>query len=208
MTDSVPTPQATVTVEATVNGDDRSATVPADTLLSAFLRESLSLTGTHRGCESGKCGACTVLLDGEPVKSCNLLAAQVTERSVTTVEGLTDGTDLHPVQSAFWDTHGLQCGYCTPGFLTSTVALLREEPDPDVETIREWFAGNVCRCTGYTKIVESVQVAAERLREGDGEPATDGGVDPDSGSWAGAGNTDVGVFDATYPVADEEGDGE
>jgi carbon-monoxide dehydrogenase small subunit len=208
MTDSVPTPQATVTVEATVNGDDRSATVPADTLLSAFLREQLSLTGTHRGCESGKCGACTVLLDGEPVKSCNLLAAQVTERSVTTVEGLTSGTDLHPVQSAFWDTHGLQCGYCTPGFLTSTVALLREEPDPDVETIREWFAGNVCRCTGYTKIVESVQVAAERLREGDGEPATDGGVDPDRGSWAGADDTGVGVFDATYPVADEGGDDE
>jgi carbon-monoxide dehydrogenase small subunit len=206
MSDSVPTPRATVTVEATVNGDDRSATVPADTLLSAFLREQLSLTGTHRGCESGKCGACTVLLDGEPVKSCNLLAAQVTERSVTTVEGLTDGTDLHPVQSAFWDTHGLQCGYCTPGFLTSTVALLREDPDPDVETIREWFAGNVCRCTGYTKIVESVQVAAERLREGDGEPATDGGVDPDSGSWAGADSTGVGVFDATYPVADHGGD--
>jgi carbon-monoxide dehydrogenase small subunit len=185
-----PTPQSSLAVTATVNGEERTATVPADELLSSFLRERLSLTGTHRGCESGKCGACTVLLDGEPVKSCTVLAAQAADRSVTTVEGITEGTDLHPIQSAFWDTHGLQCGYCTPGFLTSTLALLAAEPDPDVDTIREWFAGNVCRCTGYTKIVESVQVAADRLDAGEDAsgPLPDGGADP---------------LGASYPVADE-----
>jgi carbon-monoxide dehydrogenase small subunit len=156
-------PTDSVTVEATLNDRDVRTTVPAGTLLSGFLREYEYLTGTNRGCETGKCGACTVLVDGDPVKSCNMLAAQVDGRTVTTVEGLADGEELHPVQQAFWDCHGSQCGYCTPGFVVNSVALLEEEPDPSTAEIREHLKGNVCRCTGYTKIVESVDEAASRM---------------------------------------------
>ena len=156
-----PEPQSTVEVSLTLNDRSVTRTVEAGTLLSTFIRRELYLTGTHRGCETGRCGACTVLLDDEPVKSCNLLAAQVDGRELTTIEGLADGEDLHPVQQAFWDTHGLQCGYCTPGMVLNSVALLEEEPDPSVGEIRDHLTGNICRCTGYTKIVESVKNAAE-----------------------------------------------
>ncbi|MFC6874985.1 MULTISPECIES: (2Fe-2S)-binding protein [Halobellus] len=156
-------PSANVTIETTLNGTEVEQTVPAGTLLSAFLRNHEYLTGTHRGCETAKCGACTVLVDGEPVKSCNLLAAQVDGSSITTVEGLADGEELHPVQQAFWDCHGSQCGYCTPGFVTNAVALLEDNPDPSVDEIQDHLAGNICRCTGYTKIIESVQEAGDRM---------------------------------------------
>lgn len=156
---SEPTDQ--VTVELKLNDKEVTRTVEAGTLLSGFLREGEFLTGVHRGCESTRCGACTVLLNGEPVKSCNMLAAQVDGEELTTVEGLS-GEDggLHPVQESFWDTHGLQCGYCTPGMVLNTVSLLEETEDPSVTEIKERLSGNICRCTGYTKIVESVKNAA------------------------------------------------
>lgn len=156
-------PQEQVPIEVTVNDETYRRTTPANAPLSQFLREELNLTGTHRGCETAKCGACTVLFDGEAVKSCNLLAAQAHGHEVTTVEGLADGSDLHPVQESFWECHGMQCGYCTPGFVMSTAALLEDTPDPDTDDIMEGLTGNVCRCTGYTKIIDSVKDAAERV---------------------------------------------
>jgi carbon-monoxide dehydrogenase small subunit len=159
--DDTPEPAAQVTVDMTLNGQAVTRTVEAGTLLSAFLRDGEFLTSVHRGCESTRCGACTVLLDGEPVKSCNVLAAQVDGKELTTVEGLSgkDG-DLHPVQESFWETHGLQCGYCTPGMVLNAVSLLEETDDPSVTEIQERISGNICRCTGYTKIIQSVKNAA------------------------------------------------
>lgn len=153
------------TVELTVNGVPRSASVPARRLLSDFLRHDLGLTGTHVGCEHGVCGACTVLLDGEPVRSCLLFAVSVTGSAVTTVEGCTapDGA-LGPVQQAFLDCHGLQCGFCTPGFVTTITAYLEQNPEPTEAEAREAIAGNLCRCTGYQNIVASVLRAAELRR--------------------------------------------
>lgn len=161
-----PEPQSEVSIDLTLNGKEISRTVEAGTLLSTFLREGEFMTGVHRGCESTRCGACTVLLDGEPIKSCNMLAVQVDGKELTTVEGLADddGT-LHPVQQAFWDTHGLQCGYCTPGMVLNAVSLLEETDDPSVPEIQERLSGNICRCTGYTKIVESVKNAADEFDE-------------------------------------------
>lgn len=159
--DEPPAPQSEVSVTLTLNEKEVTRTVEAGTLLSAFLREGEFLTSVHRGCESTRCGACTVLLDGEPVKSCNMLAAQVDGKELTTVEGLADDDgSLHPVQESFWDTHGLQCGYCTPGMVLNAVSLLEETQDPSVDEIQERISGNICRCTGYTKIVESVKNAA------------------------------------------------
>ncbi|WP_255197486.1 (2Fe-2S)-binding protein [Halorarius litoreus] len=155
----------TVTIEVTLNGRSVEETLAARTLLSEFLRDHEHLTGTHRGCETAKCGACTVLLDGDPVKSCNMLAAQVDGKELTTVEGLMDGSELHPVQEAFWEKHGMQCGFCTPGFVVSSVALLEENEDPSIPEIRDHLAGNICRCTGYTKIIDSVQEAAKNQQE-------------------------------------------
>jgi carbon-monoxide dehydrogenase small subunit len=164
--DEPPAPTPEVSIDLTLNGREVTRTVEAGTLLSTFLREGEFLTGVHRGCESTRCGACTVLLDGEPVKSCNVLAAQVDGRELTTVEGLSDDDgSLHPVQQSFWDTHGLQCGYCTPGMVLNAVSLLEETGDPTVPEIRERISGNVCRCTGYTKIVESVKNAAAEMDE-------------------------------------------
>ena len=153
-------------VQLTVNGAARRARVPARRLLSDFLRHDLQLTGTHVGCEHGVCGACTVLLDGAPARSCLLLAVSADGAEITTVEGLTepDGT-LSPVQQAFADCHGLQCGFCTPGFLTTITAGLRTNPDPELEQAREMVGGNLCRCTGYHNIVASVLRAAEIQRE-------------------------------------------
>ena len=155
-----------VPITVAVNGAARSAEVEPRTLLVHFLREGLGLTGTHIGCETGQCGACTVLLDGQAVKSCTTLAVQVDGAAVTTIEGLAPRGTLHPVQQAFWEEHGLQCGYCTPGMVLSVVALLREEPDPDEATIRHALEGNLCRCTGYHNIVRSVQAAAASLAAG------------------------------------------
>lgn len=148
-----------------VNGQAYTRDVEPRTLLVHFLRESLALTGTHIGCETSICGACTVLLDGNAVKSCNVLAVQADGREVTTVEGLAQNGDLHPAQEGFWEKHGLQCGYCTPGFLMSTVQLLERNPNPTEEEIRHAFEGNYCRCTGYHNIVKAVQYAAEKMNE-------------------------------------------
>jgi len=153
-----------LTVRLRVNGRDYSDVVPPRLLLSDFLRERLGLTGTHVGCEHGVCGACTVLLDGEPVRSCLMLAVQVDGAAITTVEGLApDGERLHPVQEAFRQEHGLQCGFCTPGILLTAVALLRETPEPSDEAIRVGLAGNLCRCTGYQNIVRAVRRASAIL---------------------------------------------
>jgi carbon-monoxide dehydrogenase small subunit len=155
-----------VPITVTVNGAPRQADVEPRTLLVYFLRDTLGLTGTHIGCETSQCGACTVLLDGQAVKSCTLLAAQVDGADLTTIEGLAARGTLHPIQQAFWEEHGVQCGFCTPGMVLSTVALLQEQPHPDEATIRHALEGNLCRCTGYHNIVRSVQAAADKLAAG------------------------------------------
>ena len=154
------------TIRLTVNGAPCECTVEVRRTLADCLRRDLELTGTHLGCEHGMCGACTVLLDGEPVRSCLLFAVQADGCEVTTVEGLTRGADLHPIQQAFWEHFAFQCGFCTPGFLMSTLTFLREHPRPTPETIRSELAGHLCRCTGYQTIVEAVLDAARRVREG------------------------------------------
>lgn len=158
-------PKSEVNVSITLNDELVEEEIPPRTLLSEFLRDYQNLTGTHRGCETAKCGACTVMLDGDAVKSCNLLAVQADGREVTTVEGLADGQDLHPVQEAIWDAHGMQCGYCTPGIVMNAAAFLEENDDPSATEVQEVLAGNICRCTGYTKVVEGVQQAAEQMDE-------------------------------------------
>jgi len=155
---------SSIPVRVRVNGRDYAETVVPRLLLSDFLRDWLRLTGTHVGCEHGVCGACTVLLDGEPVRSCLMLAVQADRAAITTVEGLAPDTGpLHPVQEAFRQEHGLQCGYCTPGFLIAVVALLGETPAPTDEEIRIALAGNLCRCTGYQNIVRAVRRASQLL---------------------------------------------
>ena len=156
----------TVEIALTVNGEPRRATAEARTTLADFLREQLGLTGTHLGCEHGVCGACTVLLDGLAVRACLMLAVQARDREVTTIEGLADGDTFHPVQQGFYDSHAFQCGFCTPGFVMTTVELLAEDPDVDEAEIREALSGNICRCTGYESIVEGVKLAARRVSEG------------------------------------------
>ena len=152
-----------ITIELAVNGATVSATMPVNRLLSDFLRDDLHLTGTKRGCETGICGACSVLVDGEVVKSCLSLAVQARGCAVTTVEGLAKGDQLHPLQQGFLECGGLQCGYCTPGMLMAACAVLQQHPRPDADTVRRGLAGNLCRCTGYTQIVESVLQAAEQM---------------------------------------------
>lgn len=149
-----------------INGTNFSADVEPRTLLVQFLRENANLTGTHTGCETSQCGACTVLIDGEPVKSCTVLAVQADGHEVTTVEGLAPAGMLHPVQAAFWEMGGLQCGYCTAGMLNSVVALLNENPNPTDDEIRHGLEGNICRCTGYQGIIDSVRLAAEKMAAG------------------------------------------
>ena len=155
-----------IAVQMTVNGRRCEGSVEARKTLADFLREDLTLTGTHLGCEHGVCGACTVLVDGEAVRSCLMLAVQAQGAEVTTVEGLAEDDALHPVQQAFWESHSFQCGFCTPGFVTTTIALLRENPDPSEQESREALSGNLCRCTGYQSIVAGVRRAAEKLRGG------------------------------------------
>jgi len=152
-------------INVKVNGAERKAQVESRLLLVHFLRETLSMTGTHIGCDTTHCGACTVLLDGQPVKSCTVLAVQADGREVMTVEGLEQNGQLHPIQNGFWQEHGLQCGYCTPGMLMTSYALLQHNADPSEGDIRQAISGNLCRCTGYVNIIKSVQHAAAKLRE-------------------------------------------
>jgi carbon-monoxide dehydrogenase small subunit len=152
------------TVTVSVNGEPRSADIEPRLLLARFLRDTLGLTGTHIGCDTTNCGACTVLLDGVPVKSCTVLAVQADGREVKTVEGLETAEGLHPMQAAFHEQHGLQCGFCTPGMMLTAIALLEENPDPSDDEIRWGLSGNICRCTGYQNIVKAVRQAATAMR--------------------------------------------
>ena len=154
------------TVELTVNGHKRAAPVEARMLLVHFIRESLGLTGTHIGCDTTSCGACTVLVDGVPMKSCTMFAVQAKGAELTTVEGLEQGGQLHPIQQAFSEEHGLQCGFCTPGMMLTSVALLAENPSPTATDVRWAISGQICRCTGYQNIVKAVQRAGELMKEG------------------------------------------
>jgi aerobic carbon-monoxide dehydrogenase small subunit len=150
-------------ITVTVNGVPHRADVPARLTLADFLRERLDLTATHLGCEHGVCGACTVLLDGRSARACILLAVQVDGADVRTLEGVADGDELHPVQTAFWEKHGMQCGFCTPGVIMSVLELLERHPAPTREQTVEWVGGHLCRCTGYVKILEAVDEAARLL---------------------------------------------
>jgi carbon-monoxide dehydrogenase small subunit len=151
-------------ITLTVNGTEHSLQVESRTLLIHALREELDYKGPNVGCQSTMCGACTVHVDGEPTKSCTLFAVQADGAEIQTVEGLADGSDLHPVQESFRENHGLQCGYCTPGMIMTSLSLLEENDDPSREEIRDAIEGNICRCTGYNSIVSSVETAAEKLR--------------------------------------------
>lgn len=151
-----------------VNNESFELLVPAHKPLLHILRDELNLTGARRGCESGYCGACTVLLDGQPVHSCSVLAVAAGGKRITTIEGLAPNGRLHPLQEAFLAEGAIQCGYCSPGFILSARALLDGEPQPDALTVREWLKGNICRCTGYAKIISAVLVAAEKMRAGEG----------------------------------------
>jgi carbon-monoxide dehydrogenase small subunit len=152
-----------VNVEVTINGTVRSGEAEPRMLLVDFVRSVLGLTGTHIGCDTTSCGACTMLLDGVPVKSCTMFAVQANGHELTTVEGLKQGGELHPMQTAFHEHHGLQCGFCTPGMMLAACGLLDENPDPDEDEIRWALSGNICRCTGYVNIVKAVQAAAESM---------------------------------------------
>ncbi len=156
-------------ITMTINGTEHSAEVDSRLLLVHLLRDELRLTGTHIGCDTTHCGACTVLIDGEPMKSCTVLAVQADGRQVKTVEGLADNGNLHPLQEGFWEEHGLQCGYCTPGMLITSYALLQRNSDPSELDIREAISGNLCRCTGYVNIIKSVRYAAEKMQQGGGD---------------------------------------
>jgi len=149
-----------------INGSDMEADVEPRLLLVHCIRDVFGLTGTHIGCDTTHCGACTVHLDGKPIKSCTLFAVQADGCEVTTIEGLEQDGKLHPVQEGFWQEHGLQCGFCTPGMMMTSVALLREKPNPSEDEIRFAISGNLCRCTGYMNIVKSIQYAAQKLRQG------------------------------------------
>ena len=159
-------PTATMNVSMTVNGEARSAEVEPRTLLVHYLRDELGLTGTHIGCDTSQCGACVVHLDGVAVKSCTVLAAQAEGAGVLTIEGLADGDELHPMQEAFRDNHGLQCGFCTPGMAMAAVDIANRFPDPDEATVRRQLEGNICRCTGYHNIVKAVVAGARAMGAG------------------------------------------
>ena len=162
-------------VSMTVNGKRRTAHAEPRTLLVHFLREQLNLTGTHVGCDTSQCGACTVLIDGRSAKACTIFAVQADGSEVTTIEGLATGDQLHPLQHAFWEEHGLQCGYCTPGMIMSAVNLLNDNPKPSEQQIREGISGNFCRCTGYQHIVNAIQYAANKGSAKGGLRGSEGG---------------------------------
>ncbi len=152
-------------IRVTVNGDVQEADVDARLLLVHFIREDLNLTGTHIGCDTSHCGACTVLINGKAIKSCTYFAVQADGAEVSTVEGLAQNGDLHPIQEGFSEMHGLQCGFCTPGMMIASIALLEQNPNPTEDEIRWGISGNLCRCTGYINIVKAVQYAAEKMQE-------------------------------------------
>lgn len=158
-------------VSLTINGEAVSADVEPRTLLVHFIRENLDLTGTHVGCETSYCGACTVLVDGKSVKSCTMFTVQAEGANVTTIEGLADGDEMHPIQEGFWERHGLQCGYCTPGMIMSAASLLAENPNPSEDEIRHGIEGNLCRCTGYHNIVKAIEYAGAKMRGETPSPA-------------------------------------
>lgn len=158
-------------IQLTVNGQARAADVPARLLLVHLIRENFELTGTHIGCDTTSCGACTVLLNGKPVKACTVLAVQADGAQVMTVEGLAQGGQLHPIQEGFHQCHGLQCGFCTPGMMLTSAAFLAKNPNPSDDEIRWAISGNLCRCTGYMNIVKAVQYAAEKMRAASAQPA-------------------------------------
>ncbi|GAC1399446.1 MAG: (2Fe-2S)-binding protein [Ktedonobacteraceae bacterium] len=160
------------TITVTVNGQKHRSEVEPRTLLAHYLRDALDLTGTHIGCNTSQCGACVVMLNGEAVKSCTILAVQADGDEVTTIEGIANGDTLHPIQEGFWEKHGLQCGYCTPGMIMASYQLLKNNPNPSEEEIRKGLEGNICRCTGYQNIVRAVQYAAEHMRTGVSEPVS------------------------------------
>ena len=158
-------------IRVTVNGEVREADVEPRLLLVHLLRDTFGLTGTHIGCDTSNCGACTVLVDGRTAKSCTMLAVQAAGATVSTIEGMASGATLHPLQQAFWDQHGLQCGFCTPGMIMQAAWLLGQNPDPDEEEIREGISGNLCRCTGYVNIVKAIQQAGAEMRAAQATPA-------------------------------------
>ena len=163
-------------VSVTVNGTRHEADVEPRLLLVHLLRDVLGLTGTHIGCDTSHCGACTVLVDGASAKSCTLLAVQANGAQLTTIEGMEQAGKLHPLQQAFWDQHGLQCGFCTPGMILESTWLLSQNPDPTEQEIREGISGNLCRCTGYVNIVKAIRQAAAELRAAQEQPAGSAGV--------------------------------
>jgi aerobic carbon-monoxide dehydrogenase small subunit len=164
-----------VTINLTVNGQPHTREVEARTLLVHFIREELGLTGTHIGCDTTSCGACTVRWNGQPVKSCTVFAVQADGGEIQTVEGLEQGGQLHPIQEGFWEEHGLQCGYCTPGMMMTASALLEENASPSEDEIRRAISGNLCRCTGYVNIVKSIQYAANKINQQPAAAAAAGG---------------------------------
>jgi len=157
-----------VQVTCKINGKEYKGMAEPRLLLVHFLRDELNLTGTHIGCDTGHCGACTIFMNGKTVKSCMVLAIQANGADITTVEGLADGDKLHPIQEAFWENHGLQCGYCTPGMLIAGLFLLQRNPDPTEDEIRRGIEGNLCRCTGYVNIVKSIKAAAKKMQQSEG----------------------------------------
>ncbi len=159
-----------VAVSMTINGEQHEGLVEPRKLLVDFIREEAGLTGTHIGCEHGVCGACTVLMEGETIRSCLTFAIQAEGKDLWTVEGLAEHGNLSPLQNAFWENHGLQCGFCTPGILMTAVELLRDNPSPSDREIREGISGNLCRCTGYKNIVKSIAAAADKYKAGEKEP--------------------------------------
>ncbi len=165
-----------VQVTCKINGKEYSGMAEPRTLLVHFIRDDLNLTGTHIGCDTGHCGACTIMINGKAIKSCMVLTVQAEGANMTTVEGLADGDKLHPIQEAFWENHGLQCGYCTPGMLIAGIYLLQRNPDPTDQEIRRGIEGNLCRCTGYVNIVKSIKAAAKKMQqlkaEGGSSPRT------------------------------------
>ena len=162
-------------ISVTINGAEHQAEVDSRLLLVHFIRDEIRLTGTHIGCDTTHCGACTVLIDGTPMKSCTMLAVQADGAEIKTVEGMAENGALHPLQEGFWEEHGLQCGYCTPGMLMTSSALLESNPNPSEEEIRQAISGNLCRCTGYVNIVKSVQYAAEKMASEAGATASEEG---------------------------------
>jgi carbon-monoxide dehydrogenase small subunit len=162
-------------VSVTVNGQRHEAEVEPRLLLVHYLRDELGLTGTHVGCDTSQCGACTIHLDGKAIKSCTMFAVQADGHELKTIEGMANGDELHPLQQAFWDEHGLQCGYCTPGFIMAAAYLLEQNPNPTDDEIRRGLEGNLCRCTGYVNIVKSVKAAAQRMGAPAQAPVTAGG---------------------------------